>query len=448
MHPLLGIQEGFKEIWAHKFRSILTMSGVIFGVGSLMTMFALTEGQAVAARTFMNQVGGVERVMINDAPVPPNQEDIAELSPGRTYNDAIALRHGASLIESISAEVEMNVKMTHYNKQTNPRFVGVQPDNLVTDKHVIEYGRFITDMDMLLHNRVVVLGRTIVNELWDDDDDDAVPLGQTVQINGETFTVVGTFIHYITESAKREKELGISKQKEQRRKDRGAFRKNRGPDPFWWKNRSALIPLTTMEEIFKTANVVNGTDQGPDPKLTRLVVRISDVTQFSAAIEQMRNILLTTHRGIRDFGFDTREDWFEDIERNVRNLRISGGLIAGISLLVGGLGITNIMLASITERIREIGIRRAIGARAFDIFSQIIIESLVLAIIGGIVGVGAGFTLVKGLMILIPSENSPIVLPSAVITSFTFAIIVGLIAGIYPAYKASRLSPIQALRYE
>lgn len=446
MHPLLGVEEGFKEIWAHKFRSMLTMSGVILGVGSLMAMFALTEGIAAGSRAFMNQIGGIERVEIRDSPVPPNQEDIAELSPGRTYADAQALRRSATLLESISTEIDYGGKITHLNFQTNPRLVGVEPDNLVTDKHEVQYGRFISEMDLAECNRVVVLGRSLVTDLWDDEN--AVPLGETVLINGQTFTVVGILTQYITDSAKRQQTLGISKQQEARRKARGNYRKNRSNDPFWWKNRAALIPITTMQGLFKSANVVNGTDQGPDPKVSRIVVRIGDVNQFNAAIEQMRNVLMLTHRGIRDFGFDTREDWFENIERNIRATRFSGGLIAGISLLVGGLGITNIMLASITERIREIGIRRAIGAKRGDIFTQILIEALSLALLGGIIGIGVGYGLVGVLIWFAPSENAPIVEPISIMVSLGFALAVGIIAGLYPAYKASLLSPIQALRYE
>jgi putative ABC transport system permease protein len=151
---------------------------------------------------------------------------------------------------------------------------------------------------------------------------------------------------------------------------------------------------------------------------------------------------------VDDFDFDTREDWFTSMEASLRATRISGGLIAAISLLVGGIGITNIMLASITQRIREIGIRRAIGARARDIFTQILIESVLIGLIGGALGVLAGAALMEILIWVAPGENMPEMTVRAVVLGVVFAFFAGLLSGLYPAFKAASLDPINALRYE
>jgi len=157
---------------------------------------------------------------------------------------------------------------------------------------------------------------------------------------------------------------------------------------------------------------------------------------------------MSTHKGIEDFTFRTQEDWAEQITTFIHNARLSGGLIAGISLLVGGIGIMNIMLASISERVREIGIRKSIGAATNDIFIQILVESVVIAILGGLVGLATSFALVDLISSFSPTENAPIVTVTSLMVAFGFSVLVGVLAGIFPAVKAARLNPIQALRYE
>src|SRR5439155_13559173 len=226
---------------------------------------------------------------------------------------------------------------------------------------------------------------------------------------------------------------------------------------FYLKNSTVYIPLNTMWMKFRSGATVaatsgsssaNPTGSTGDPRLSTLELKISSIDVLPQALQQIRNVLMCTHKGIEDFNFRTQEDWAEQINTYIRNARLSGGLIAGISLLVGGIGIMNIMLASISERVREIGIRKSVGAGTSDIFIQILVESVVIAILGGLAGLGVSFGLVQILSSFSPTENAPVITGTAMLVAFGFSALVGVLAGIFPAIKAARLNPIQALRYE
>jgi putative ABC transport system permease protein len=438
MNLFLGLLVGFKEIWAHKFRSFLTMLGVILGVASLLSMFALTAGIAKGMREYMEQVGGIERVGVNNQEVLPDQEGIAEISPGRTVADAEAIEKSSPLVSYVTPISDLGCVLSCANQSFRNQISGCWPDFVPINKHEIEFGRGLSYLDIERAQRVCVIGRLVVEKLWPEQPRHN-PIGEMIQINGRPFRVVGIFQFYEREEDKRRRELGISKPH--------GHGSGRGWGAFDRKNMTVIIPISTMFYEFKSANLIGKEDQGPQTKLDGLYFQVADTARLEQTLDQVGGILSATHRGIRDFGFDTRQEWFDSIEQNVRNTRMSGGLIAGISLLVGGIGITNIMLASITERIREIGVRRAVGAKGRDIFVQIVVESAVIGVIGGLLGLIASVGIMRLLVMISPAENAPVVELSSILVSFAFAVVIGVLSGLYPAFKASRLDPIEALRY-
>jgi putative ABC transport system permease protein len=295
---------------------------------------------------------------------------------------------------------------------------------------------------------VVVLGDAKIAELWPDEHGtDAEFLGRVITINGRPFTVVGVLALYERDQDRLRREAAARGGVPPGRlalSSRGGS--GRGRDMFRWKNESVIIPLTTFYHEFRSGQP--DTPPLAMAKLDQLNFRVRDLDRFDETLAEVQNLLRGTRRGVDDYDFDTREDWFERMETSLRSTQVSGGLIAGISLLVGGIGIANIMLASIAQRVRELGVRLAVGARRRDVFLQILAESTVIGIIGGILGLGAAVLLLELLGNLAPLESPPVIEPSAILISVGFATAVGVLSGLYPAWRASRLDPITALRYE
>jgi len=415
MNPVRGVVEGVREILSHKFRSLLTVSGVVLGVASLMAMFAVVEGMTEGMRSSLNRFGGVERVRIDDAEVPRHQESIREISPGRTYQDVEVLRR-LPLVTSVSPEKRLNrvVALFHQNRRFDAYGIrGVERELLEANNfYRMGRGRFLADLDAARRQRVLVIGSTVEQALFRGTGVD--PVGASVSVQGVGFKVVGVL-------------------------EQSSFR---------MINDRVFMPLSTMMELFFAANVQAGVDQGPDRKLSEISVKVADYSRFNEALEQMRSALLMTHRGIQDFGFRTAEDWFDAIEGQVKGARLSGGMVALVCLLAGAVGITNIMLASIKERTREIGVRRAIGAQPWDVFFQILIEVILLALLGGALGVGAGYGLIEVIKEISTPDRQPLLQPVHLLLSFAAGVVVGVVGGVIPAWKAATLEPIEALRYE
>jgi putative ABC transport system permease protein len=334
-------------------------------------------------------------------------------------------------------------------------------------EHVVEHGRMFNEVDDEMARNVCVIGTSTRDELWGSPEKEGreiIPIGETIYINNVPFTIIGMFRHYESEQDRKARELA----KLQPAARQGGVQRGRGWGGggrrggfvYWIKNATVFIPLNTVWMKFRygatqTAISPGGWNSNPtlggatgDPRLSTLELRVASVEQLPESLQQVRNVLMSTHKGIEDFTFRTQEDWADQISTFIRNARMSGGIIAGISLLVGGIGIMNIMLASISERVREIGIRKSVGANTSDIFVQILVESLVLAVLGGLAGLATSFALVNLIGSMSPTENAPIIQVTSLAIAFGFSVLVGIAAGIFPAIKAARLNPIQALRYE
>ena len=454
---------GFKEIWAHKFRSLLTMLGIILGVSSLVAMSALVKGMEVGAKEALIAIGGLQKVRIESQDVPIQQWQLKDQAVGVTINDVYALGASAPLVTKISPEMRLfGATASKKGKSFRPwNCTGVWPVALEMYEHVIHYGRMFNEIDDEMARNVCVIGTGVRDELFGSPEDigeEINPVGETININGQLFTVIGMFDHYESEQERKERELAKLQPKQAAtgpKRSRG-WSGREGSGVFRMKNNTLLMPLNTVWMKFraagagasKSSSTVANTLNVPDPRLSVLEVKIADVDHINIALQQIRNVLMATHKGIEDFSFRTQEERAESIGTFIHNARMSGGIIAGISLLVGGIGIMNIMLASISERVREIGIRKAVGAATEDVFVQILVESIVIAVLGGLVGLIASYGLVRLIVSFSPTDNAPIITITAMAIAFFFSACVGIVAGLFPAFKAARLDPIQALRYE
>jgi ABC-type antimicrobial peptide transport system permease subunit len=382
----------------------------VLGAAALVGMLGVVKGLLRGWETMIYETGGIERISIHSRPAPEYQRERAPLSPGRTMKDVDAIRTAVPLARRVSAEVNLpsGARLYFQGRATGQSVRGVLPETFIMDRYEIAQGRLIGELDLELQTQVVVLGASIADTLFVRGID---PLGRVITINGQPFTVVGVLKDY---------RLGAS---------------GSGGGRVSQKNYAVFIPLTTAQTLYRI-----------DENVDTINVQLADIADMPLAQDQLLNVLTHTHRGIQDIRLETREDLLQRFEETRNSYMYSLGGVALIGLIVGGVGIMNVMLASISERVREIGVRRALGAKRLDIFVQILAESLTLAIAGGFLGVIASVGLIKVLEKVVVESNRPELSPFALAIGIVSSGAVGVLAGLYPAIRASMLSPVEALR--
>lgn len=405
---LMGIASGCREVLAHKLRSFLTLFGIVLGAAALVGMLGVVKGLLRGFETMIYETGGIERISVLSTRAPEFQREKAPLSPGRTLNDVEAIRTAVPLARRVTAEVLIpgGARLAFQGRATSQNVRGVLPETFIMDRFDVAEGRLIGDLDLEFQTQVVVIGATVADTLFPRGID---PLGRVMTINGIPFTVVGILKDYRAAGS--------------------------GGGRVSSKNLAVFIPLTTAQTLYRL-----------DENVDVLNVQIGDIADMPTAEDQIRNVLAHTHRGIQDIRTETREDLLHSFEKQRNSYYVSLGGVAVIGLIVGGVGIMNVMLASISERVREIGVRRALGAKRLDVFVQILAESLTIAIGGGILGVVASVGLIKVLEKFVVENNRPELSPFALAVGILSSALTGVVAGFYPAIRASLLSPVEALR--
>jgi len=437
------------------------MFGIILGVASLVTMSAFVKGKENLLRDSLAESGGLERIIVDDNDdLPDYQKHLEDEANGVTLKDVFALQKNAPLVYNVTPVIEKSgyrgsLRITRKNKRARyPTVKGTWPSLMEIEEHELQHGRVFSDMDELLANTVCVIGTQVRNELfgeYDNQGEEIIPIGEKIMINYIPFKIIGMFKEYMSEEDRKKKEEARAAGQTAAKRDIGtAFRSGdrnsgRAMIVYLRKNSTIMVPLNTF-----VSKLDSSYDRGSnmDRSLSMVAMKIYDVSTLEKSLQQVRNVLMQTHKGLEDFNFQTQEGFAGDIALSIKNERISGLFIAGICLLVGGIGIINIMLSSISERVREIGIRKSIGATNMDVFLQILTESIVIAMAGGIAGLIVSPILVNTLAGFADNTTPPVITAFAMAIAFGFSVITGSLAGLFPAIKAAKLDPIQALRYD
>ncbi|MCL5746211.1 MAG: ABC transporter permease [Acidobacteria bacterium] len=405
---------GLSSLLAHKLRSLLTMLGMIFGVGAVVAMLSITAGAQKEMMSFIDQLG-VNNIIIEarEAVDRTELQTIRAISPGLTFRDYRAIEENVSGVEALTPRKRFKPqKVLPKTPQEPPQLIGVLPNFVEINSLKLVAGRFFTEEENLRSAPVCVLGDSAkVNLLGFDD-----AIGKYVKINDVWLQVVGV----LTPQAGGDTDV------------EGLQALNR--------NNLVISPLNTVMRRFEDSNSYL------KDEIDGIYLKVTPTTDSVETANVVRAILTATHKDAGDFTVVVPAGLLEERRRTQFIFNIVMICIAGISLLVGGIGIMNIMLATVLERTREIGIRRAIGARQGDIVRQFLTEAVLISIVGGLIGIAFGFTLSR--IIASAAGWSTVVTTSSIAVAFGVSVFIGLLFGIYPAVQAAKLDPIEAIRYE
>jgi len=406
------IRLSLKGLTDHKFRSFLTMLGIIFGVASVITMLSIGEGAKREAIAKYQDLG-VNNIIIREKSLSDNElEEVrARFSQGLSLQDAGVIREIVPGVEKIASQAEKNTDVKYNDKSVKSTVIGITPDFLGMMNYSVRQGYFINEKHDNERLKVCVLGAGIAATFFKGEE----PVGQMVKIDDQWLEVIGVLA------------------------SKSLFTETVGELAARDLNTDVYVPLSLFLNRFTPENMLTS-------QIQQITVQIDNADRLMEASKIIDEILKRHHFNNDDYSivipFELLKQ--EEKERQIYNILL--GAIAAISLLVGGIGIMNIMLATVMERTREIGIRRAVGARKVDIMSQFVTESVAISITGGIIGVFVGVLL--SLTVTLFTDITTFIKPYSVMIAFSFSVIVGVSFGYLPAKNAANLKPVDSIRHE
>jgi putative ABC transport system permease protein len=431
MTPQEAFRSALDNLAAHKLRSALTMLGMIFGVGAVIAMMSIGAGAERQAMATIERLG-VHNVLVRAKNFKEDElREIRQKSLGVSQRDAAAISEAIPGVDLVAPRIRIEPYkvISPAGKSDGDAVYGVTPRHASLAHLVTAEGRFLDPLDESAHAQVCVISPAVRRDLFGY----GPALGQLVKVNDVWLEVVGV----LAADAASAPSAGTAGSSAPGGAAPGtasaAAAASTGPAA-----REIYLPLSTADRKFEHPDLASPLDE--------IVVRLKDGASGDETAALMRDLLDRLHGGTGDYELVVPEALLAESRRTQRLFNVVMGAIAGISLLVGGIGIMNIMLATVLERTREIGVRRAVGARASDIRFQFIVESFAISLIGGLAGIVAGLALARGVAAYAGWQT--IVTTASILLSTGVAMAVGLASGIYPATRAASLDPIEALRYE